>query len=260
MYMKLISLNTWGGKKFNLLINFIKHNSSDTDIFCFQEVFDTTSRITQSLGYRLNLYAELSKILNNFQGYFVSTTDSYISGSFQPNFIDFDLSWGQAIFVNKKIKADSSGNFFVFGKKETFNPKDWNSFPRAVLYVTIKAKNKLFTVCNLHGIWIKGGKGDTHSRISQSKQINDFLEKRQGAKIFCGDLNLDINTKSIKILEKNMRNLIKEYNIPTTRSKLFPGDEKFADYTFVSPEIEVKSFIVPDVKISDHLPMILQFS
>jgi hypothetical protein len=28
---------------------------------------------------------------------------------------------------------------------------------------------------------------------------------------------------------------------------------------FVSPEIKVKSFKVPDVEISDHLPMILDF-
>lgn len=260
MYMKLISLNTWGGKKFDLLINFIKHNSSDTDIFCFQEVFDTTSKITKSLGYRLNLYAELSKILNNFQRYFISTIDNYISGSFQPNFIDFDLSWGQAIFVNKKIKVDSSGNFFVFGRKETFNPKDWNTFPRAVLYVTIKEKNKLFTICNLHGIWTKEGKGDTPSRISQSNQINNFFDKQQGKKILCGDFNLSLNTKSIKILERNMRNLIKDYGIKTTRNKLFPGDRKYADYTFISKEVKVNNFEVPNLEISDHLPMILEFS
>ncbi len=258
--MKLISLNTWGGKQFKPLIKFIKQNSEDTDVFSFQEVFKTNSSKINSFGYRINLYAEISKVLKDYNVYFVSTIDNYISGSFQPNFINFDLSWGQAIFVNKKITVDSSGHFFVFGRKETFNPKDWNSFPRAILYVTIKVKNNLLTICNLHGIWTKEGKGDTPSRISQSDQINDFLDKRPGEKIFCGDLNLDMNTQSIKLLEKNMTNLIKEYKISTTRSSFFPGHEKFADYTFVSPDILVKDFKVPNVKISDHLPMILQFS
>ncbi len=38
--MKLITLNTNGGRVFEPLMNFIKTHSSDTDIFCFQEVFN----------------------------------------------------------------------------------------------------------------------------------------------------------------------------------------------------------------------------
>ena len=35
---------------------------------------------------------------------------------------------------------------------------------------------------------------------------------------------------------------------------------EFADYTFVTSGIKVESFEVPDVPISDHLPMILKFN
>lgn len=258
--MKLISLNTWGGKKYKALENFIKKYSADTDIFSFQEVFNTTSGIREHSGVRLNLYSEIAKILNDFQGYFLSTVDNYIAGSFQPNFIDFNLSWGQALFVKKKIKVKSSGSFYVYGSKKEFDPKDWNSFPRAVLYVTLKEDTNLFTICNLHGIWTKEGKADTPSRISQSNQINDFLDKQKGEKILTGDLNLNMDTQSIKLLEKNMINLIKDYNIATTRSSFFTRSEKFADYTFVSSDVHVLNFEVPNIKISDHLPMILDFS
>ena len=63
------------------------------------------------------------------------------------------------------------------------------------------------------------------------------------------------------ILEQEFKNLIKEYKVPTTRSKFYdrPND-KYADYTFVSSDVEVKSFEVPDLEVSDHLPMILEFS
>ena len=54
---------------------------------------------------------------------------------------------------------------------------------------------------------------------------------------------------------------VKEYQISTTRSPLYRNfaEMKFADYTLVSPGIEVKTFLVPQVEVSDHLPMILEF-
>jgi endonuclease/exonuclease/phosphatase family metal-dependent hydrolase len=36
--------------------------------------------------------------------------------------------------------------------------------------------------------------------------------------------------------------------------------EKFADYTLVSPEVEVKNFSVPYTEASDHLPMYVEFN
>ncbi len=39
--MRLISLNIHGGHEFEALIDFVKAQQEVTDIFCFQEVFDT---------------------------------------------------------------------------------------------------------------------------------------------------------------------------------------------------------------------------
>ncbi len=56
-----------------------------------------------------------------------------------------------------------------------------------------------------------------------------------------------------------MKNLITEYNIKSTRSKLYRkyGEMNFADYAIISPEIQVQSFEVPYCEVSDHLPLIL---
>ena len=56
-----------------------------------------------------------------------------------------------------------------------------------------------------------------------------------------------------------------ERGIPTTRSRLnpyfgTPQEQPHADYAFVSPELQVADFMVPDVQISDHLPMILDLT
>ncbi len=61
------------------------------------------------------------------------------------------------------------------------------------------------------------------------------------------------------MLEKNFTNLITKYNIPTTRTELYTGDDKHADYGFVSDEILVEKFeALPDV-VSDHVPLALSF-
>lgn len=258
--MKLICLNIWGGKIYQPLMNFIKKNSKDTDIFCFQEVFDTKSNIIESSGFKLDIYKNISEILPFHQGFFYPSLENYIAGSFQPEFVDFDVSWGLAIFIKNNFKIIQEGEFFVYRNKGSFNPRDFNSLPRNVQYVVFKKDYKTYTVCNMHGIWLKEGKNDSPSRIFQSKQVKDFLDKQKGEKILAGDFNLNPNTASIKILEKSMRNLIKEYNILTTRNALFPREEKFADYIFVSEDVKIIDFQVPKINISDHLPMILEFS
>ena len=40
--MKLLTLNTWGGKVHEPLLKFIEQRAEDTDIFCLQEVFSAT--------------------------------------------------------------------------------------------------------------------------------------------------------------------------------------------------------------------------
>lgn len=258
--MRLISLNTWGGKFYEPLHNYIKQNSQDIDIFCFQEVFKTTSSKKEVLGFRTNLYEEIANTLNNHQGYFAPSIDNYLVGNFQKHFTDYNLSSGLAIFAKKDLKIIAHGGFFLFGNKKSYHLDDFNSMPRNLQYILFKAGGIEYTICNLHGIWLKEGKNDSPARIKQSEKIKLFLDKQDGKKILCGDFNLAINTQSIKILEKNMTNLIKKNNVKTTRNKHFPGSEKFADYTFVSNEVKVKSFEVPDISISDHLPMILEFS
>jgi endonuclease/exonuclease/phosphatase family metal-dependent hydrolase len=94
----------------------------------------------------------------------------------------------------------------------------------------------------------------------QTKNIKAFLDSCSGEKILCGDFNLKPSTKSLAILEKGMRNLIKDYRIDSTRTLIYDKPERFADYVLVSPGIKVKSFDVLDDTVSDHSPLVLDFS
>ena len=77
-----------------------------------------------------------------------------------------------------------------------------------------------------------------------------------------GDFNLDIKTKAVSLLENNMRNLIKEGNFTTTRNSNFKRQSimPFADYIFISKEIEVKNFQVLQDEVSDHLALLLEIN
>jgi endonuclease/exonuclease/phosphatase family metal-dependent hydrolase len=143
----------------------------------------------------------------------------------------------------------------------SYDPEDTeNDHNRKMQWVHIKNGTKDVIIMNVHGHWDASGKSDTSNRLEQSKIINKFIETTGSTpKIMVGDFNLLPETESIKMLEKNFTNLITKYNIPTTRTELYTGDDKHTDYVFVSEEILVEKFeILPDV-VSDHTPISLSF-
>ncbi|HZY47630.1 MAG TPA: hypothetical protein VFE96_07530 [Candidatus Bathyarchaeia archaeon] len=68
------------------------------------------------------------------------------------------------------------------------------------------------------------------------------------------------HTRSIGIIEtQGMSNLIVKQSASSTRSRFYPGKERFADYIFTSPEVTVRSFKVLNEEVSDHLPLLMEF-
>lgn len=263
--MKLVCLNLWGGLAFEPLMQFLREQSRDTDIFCFQEVFHSTSGIEMSRSTRTNLFANLETLLQGFEAFVAPTGDGYDNSG--P--VDLDITESNTIFFRRGVipKVDVSGEVFLRGVRgKLAQHQTIDEIPFNFQYVRFMYHNKAFVVMNLHGIAKPGHKLDTSERIQQSEIIKNFLEGEKGAKILCGDFNLLPDTHSVAIIESTgMANLIKKFSIERTRSRLSPhfgkpDFQKFADYTFVSPDVSVKSFSVPDVEVSDHLPMILEFS
>lgn len=135
----------------------------------------------------------------------------------------------------------------------------------ATTLVDSQSGEKILTVGNVHGVPYPRDKQDCVSRLRQSRDVLDWFEKVHGPRIIGGDFNLNPDTKSVQMFEEaGYVNLIKQFGIDTTRNELawrnWPGQEQmYADYLFASPEIEVQSFFVPKIDISDHLPLILNF-
>lgn len=263
--MKLICLNIWGGKTREPLMKFIREQAPSTDIFCFQEVFRSPRNdIQESNGTRIHLLDELAATLPNFNYIF----HPVISGVDNSGTVDFNIEMGQAEFVKKSIQVLSSGEAPMNPGKESYSSAG-NKFyfnPNHFGYIRVPYKNGVITVANVHGMTGSAdNKLDNPNRLEQSRLIKEFGIREKGNVIICGDFNILPESESITTFSDSFTDLIKKYGISSTRSKTSPwhgtpGEFKFSDYIFVSPNIQISNFEVPDVEVSDHLPLIMEFS
>lgn len=248
--MKIISLNTWGGKIFEPLIVFLKNHASDTDIFCFQEILSGGSGKTIRDETK-SLYEDISNILVDHSGYFSEYGEG---GYYSESSKNLDFKYGIATFVKKEHKQSFVGRITLYDSDKRWTDYDGRFAAGASLAINVLN----ITVINVHGLWQEGGKKDTEARIEQSKRIINLASKIEGEKIICGDFNLKPETESMKILEQSMINLIKKFGITSTRSSLYTKPERFADYILVSSDIKINHFEVLQDEVSDHLPLLLK--
>ncbi len=227
--MKIFFLNAFEGK-IEGVKQFIQDQSIDTDIFCLQESYNFSNPKIFCLDQ-----------LKDFQ---------YVTNSKWIN--DFDKYSNSTFFQKKYTNIDT----------KTIGEPDKNV--GLGLFTCLKTpNNQTINLCNFHGHARPGDKLDNPDRLRQSQLIIDFFNNLSGPKIIGGDFNLDFNSKSVSMFEDHgYRNLIKEFNIPTTRNEIawaqFENKQLYADFLFISPDIKVTNFTVPNVLISDHLPMILE--
>ena len=232
----------------------------DVDFYSFQEVFDTKEDVKQSHETRADIWEELSQIFLGYHRFYYPV----MSGRDDSGEVPYSLTTGSGMFIKGEYKVDSEGDYFTYRRRFAPIQIEVKDEPVNLQYASIVTNGQTIHIYNFHGIWFPGDKLDTPERIEQSEKIIGFMKKAEGPKILCGDFNLMPETKSIALLASEYRNLIKKFNIGTTRSSLntYRGTEfeqKFADYVFVSNDVKVKSFSVPEVEISDHLPLILEF-
>lgn len=240
--MKLITLNTWGGKIREPLISFITVHHDDIDVFCFQEVFHDAENKNQEgyaqAGADLNLFHAITTLLPNHNGYFCPTVGDY---------------YGIATFIRKSIPIVESRDILIY--ENHHDDGEVGKHSRKALWHAMQLGEKQFSILNVHGLWNGNGKTDTPDRIEQSRRIKDFMHSVPGTQIICGDFNLLPETESVAILAEGMQDLVKMNKVTTTRTSLYARAEtsgKFADYIFVSPDVLVRDFSVLPEEVSDH--------
>ena len=251
--MQIISLNTWGGRggKDTFFDFFRKYK--DVDVFCLQEAWNGG----EHMGGKLVGNAELDKIVFRLVDEVQKILPTHTS-YFRPHYGDW---YGLAIFVKKDIKVIDEGEIFVHKERGWASKEDEGNHARNLQWITMETSAGLRTIMNFHGLWNGKGKGDSEDRLVQSDNIVNFVKSLTTPVILCGDFNLRPDTKSLaKIEELGLRNLIKEYGITSTRTSMYTKQEKFADYTFVSKEVNVVDFKILPEEVSDHAAMFIDLA
>lgn len=240
------------------LLPFLQQHAENVDIFCFQEVFSTASDKKSEGEARVNILQEIQKVLPKHKTYFTSALEGF--EYFSKTKVDYDLSVGTAILAQEGIHVDTFEAPVLYEKKNIIDGQNIITFPKTLQTIRFGKDIGAYSVCNVHGPWFPGEKYDNEVTIQYCQDIRDSLKKIPGKKVLCGDFNLRPDTESIGILEKDLRNLVTEHNIQSTRPAFFEWPTKHADYIFTSPEVEVKEFKVFSDEVSDHLPLYIEFN
>jgi endonuclease/exonuclease/phosphatase family metal-dependent hydrolase len=228
--VKIIFLNCWEGKLLDPLKKFIEAHKADTDIFCFQEA---GTSVQSALDDILKLHTKETaqkKWQHDSEDLHDVTLATYVRQGIE--IVDARLLLGDSVDLG------------------------------IGLYTHLAVGTKPVHLINMHGYpW--PGKLDTSQRIEQSRTILESLRGLSGVRIAGGDLNVLPETKSVTMFsDSNFQDLIRDYDIKTTRNHLswdlHPTKLYYSDYVFVHDGTTVTNFSVPDIEISDHLPMVLE--
>lgn len=228
--MKIVFLNVCHWQWYTSLTSFLNSIVDKTDIFCLQEDSSIVDGIQNSLLDRFSLVSA-QKPANDEHVYFVST------------------------YISKALNLR---------KRTVLMPTD--EYTGLAIYTEIDAEGKILHLANVHGNPWPGNKQDTRGRLKQSKSIIDFLSNKRESVIVGGDFNICKDTSSVKMFSDNgFNNLIDDFDIKTTRNdyawRNYPNNKQYyADYTFVKSVSDIEGFSVPNVLVSDHLPMILDIN
>ncbi len=242
--MKLISLNIWGGHVEKPLLNFIEQYR-DVDIFCFQEVYRQAPQkiSTEDRYHHLDIYSEIAHILIEHEGFFRPVVNNI---------------YGVAMFVKRSLDVIVEGEVIIHDNPDY--PGMGPTHRRNLQWLECCVQDKNYFIINVHGLWNGKGKTDSPDRLAQAQHIKDFIDTLNTSVILCGDFNLRPDTKSMTIIESNLTNLIKQYNITSTRTSLYPKDEKFADYVLTSEDVKINDFQVLPEEVSDHAALWVDFT
>jgi endonuclease/exonuclease/phosphatase family metal-dependent hydrolase len=134
--------------------------------------------------------------------------------------------------------------------------------PKGLQEAIINIDDEEINIFNIHGPWGFDGK-DNQERFQALSIIEKRLKNKKNI-ILAGDFNLNPQTQFVQTLEKKLINVFKNkirtsFNIKRKKEK---GDweNSIVDMVFVSKEIKIIDSYQPQVDISDHLPLVINFS
>ena len=250
MRLKIICLNIWiGGILFDEAVSFLK--SQQPDIVLLQEAYNGED---SSLATQHRTYTALKEQLQFPYSHFASAFLEELNGQY--------IQQGNAILSKYPLEE-----LAVVFYDEPFGVRDnrraaFHQTPRNLQHVVVDVQDTKLHLLNTQGIWGKDGE-DSPRRLAMSETI--LAEVGENAPlVLAGDFNLQPHTRTIKNIEAKLQNVFKNeaetsFNLQRKDLQQFPGyTTAVVDMFFVSPDVKIISKSMPQVDISDHLPLVVE--
>jgi endonuclease/exonuclease/phosphatase family metal-dependent hydrolase len=226
-------------------------------------MLDAPEAVPLACRFRTNLLTEITHALPDFEGRFdpmVCWPEQHADGR------PMDVPFGIATFARRGLPIEQRCAATIIKHQDHLDAvPGLHTIVRPVQLTRLRTTHGPLVVANYHGLAQPGSKLDSDERLAQSAALRRVLADQHAPCVLIGDFNLLPDTESIRLLERDFRNLVTERGIRTTRSRLNPHhgkptEQPHADYAFVSPALTVLDVQVPNVAISDHLPLILDLA
>ncbi|OIP57600.1 MAG: hypothetical protein AUK12_02870 [Candidatus Levybacteria bacterium CG2_30_37_29] len=246
MKIKFLTINILhGGTFWDNLVSFV--HQQKPDIVFLQEVYNGHD---QSLEKRFRTVDEFKKEFT-----FLS------HAKFEPSLFDTNMGnieWGNAVFSKFPISS-SKALFFDIPLKPSplVENEDPRQTPESMTCVEIDILGKILYGFNIHGIWDTHG-NDTVRRFEMLTVVKGAIHGKSPA-ILAGDFNLSPITKFVDEIEKELTSVFGN-SLSSTFNMMHKTKPGYAtavvDMVFVSYDIKVLSKEMPNVDVSDHMPLV----
>ncbi|HBF67091.1 MAG TPA: hypothetical protein DDW36_01540 [Candidatus Magasanikbacteria bacterium] len=250
MKYKIITLNMWhGGRLMQQALDFIR--AENPDILCLQEVFNghdksfeerfrTLDVVKKECGFEYAEFAAAFKQVNN---------------------VPEPIERGNAVCSKFPLRALPTVFFDLpYDPARKDLPGQGFTCTMLLQMVEVDLGGIVTTVGNVHGIW-EPNAIDHERRTVMANKIVGALGGKPHV-VLAGDFNMRPDTQAAAHIGNTLQSIFKQ-ELQNTMNMRRRDDPYYAtlavDMMFVSSDVHVLEHHMPDVDVSDHMPLVTEF-
>lgn len=251
MVLKFIQVNIYKGKYLDNLLDFLK--KENPDFIAAQEVTYGVQNLCQDKNLHLFDYLGKELGLNGIKNIDLK--------------IENNLGYhANAVFTKHQIletKVLVLKRTEVASQKRAETTSFFPLFPRCVVDAICEVHGKVIHAMSWHGAWT-APPTDTKETLRQAGLVREYLlnlKKQNVPFLLGGDLNSTVDKKTVRMISEVANNLMTNSGVVQTTH---PVVHKIAprgflvDYIFTSNHFKLIKLTVPEITVSDHLPVIAE--
>lgn len=244
--LKILQLNMWFGKLPHPILKLI--TQEQPDIIFLQEAVRLVRPVSTG-----GLYLTVDEIMQECE-----YSECFYAACFELN--HFGGMWmGNCILSRHPLSAEQYEFLTDNSFERNFSFRGGSYNIRNVQICKVRVGSAEIALYNHHGFHVKDHKRGNDETVRHMKRIHQLMSGESAPVIFCGDLNLEPDSPSLELLNRDFVNHVVDGGYETTRTDLSPKTE-CCDYVFTSRDLDVGSFVVSSFVASDHAALLAEIN